>query len=158
MPTLSKQRARRWRREGSVDSAKRKLAEVNAKPDMPLPSGLNRRWRLARADLTSAEIALERTRVRAPADGTVLNMIGKAGETAVPSPESALVVFGDLSSLRLRAEVEERDAAKIHVGQRVVVKADAFPDKKFEGIGDVDLAVAWRAAHRDARPAPPERR
>ena len=88
---------------------------------------------LARADLRSAELALERTRVRAPADGTVLNVLARVGETAVPSPDSAVVVFGDLSSLRLRAEVEERDAAKVHVGQRVVVKADAFPDKTFEG-------------------------
>ena len=56
-----------------------------------------------------------------------------SASTAVPSPDSALVVFGDMSSLRLRAEVEERDAAKVHVGQRVVVKADAFPDKTFEG-------------------------
>ena len=55
---------------------------------------------LARADLRSAELALERTRVRAPADGTVLNVLAKVGETAVPSPDSALVVFGDLSSLR----------------------------------------------------------
>ena len=88
---------------------------------------------LARSDLTSAELALERTRVRAPAEGTVLNVLARVGETAVPSPDSALVVFGDMSSLRLRAEVEERDAAKVHVGQRVVVKADAFPDKTFEG-------------------------
>ena len=60
-------------------------------------------------------------------------MLARAGETAVPSPDSALVVFGDMTALRLRAEVEERDAAKVHVGQRVVVKAEAFPDKTFEG-------------------------
>ena len=122
---------RDWRE--AADSAKKKLAEVDAKPDMPLPMRLELSLALARADLRSAELALERTRVRAPADGTVLNVLAKVGETAVPSPDSAVVVFGDLSSLQLRAEVEERDAAKVHVGQRVVVKADAFPDKTFEG-------------------------
>jgi HlyD family secretion protein len=35
--------------------------------------------------------------------------------------------------VRLRAEVEERDAAKVHVGQRVVAEADAYPEKTFEG-------------------------
>jgi HlyD family secretion protein len=100
---------------------------------MPLPQRLESSLALARSDLTSAELAIERTRIRAPADGTVLNVMGKVGETAVPSPDSALVVFGDMSSLQLRAEVEERDAAKVHVGQRVVVKADAFPDKTFDG-------------------------
>jgi len=33
----------------------------------------------------------------------------------------------------VRAEVEERDAMKVRVGQRVVVRADAFPDRDFEG-------------------------
>jgi len=36
--------------------------------------------------------------------------------------------------LRVRAEVEERDVVKIHVGQRVVVRADAYPDREFEGV------------------------
>ncbi len=46
---------------------------------------------------------------------------------------NTLLVFGDLSGLKVRAEVEERDAAKIRVGQRVVVRADAYPDQDFEG-------------------------
>jgi len=47
---------------------------------------------------------------------------------------TTLVLFGDVSSLRVRAEVEERDVTKIRVGQRVVVRADGFPDKDFEGV------------------------
>lgn len=117
----------------ALNDARAKLAAIEAKPDMPLSTRLESSLALARSDLSSAEIALERTRVRAPADGTVLNMLAKAGESAVPSPESSLLVFGDLSSLRLRAEVEERDAAKVRVGQKVVVKADAFPDREFTG-------------------------
>ncbi|MFN0218772.1 MAG: HlyD family secretion protein [Hyphomicrobium sp.] len=109
------------------------LSTVNSKVGMPLTQRLESSLTSSRAELSSAEIALERTRVRAPADGTVLNMIAKVGETAVPSPDSALLVFGDLTSLRLRAEVEERDAAKVRVGQKVVVKADAFPDQSFDG-------------------------
>jgi HlyD family secretion protein len=120
-------------KEDALKAAEAKLVEVDEKPGMPLPQRLESSLALARSDLTSAELALERTRIRAPADGTVLNVLGKVGETAVPSPDSAVVVFGDMSSLRLRAEVEERDAAKVHVGQRVVVKADAFPDRTFEG-------------------------
>ena len=120
-------------KQDALADAKNKLVEVEAKSGMPLPQRLEASLALARSDLTSAELALERTRIRAPADGTVLNVLAKVGETAVPSPDSALVVFGDMSNLRLRAEVEERDAAKVHVGQRVVVKADAFPDKTFEG-------------------------
>lgn len=119
--------------ENKVAEQRAALHTVNARADMPLYLRLEASLSSARAELSGAEIALERTRIRAPANGTVLNMIAKVGEAAAPSPESALLVFGDLSSLRLRAEVEERDAAKVSVGQKVVVKADAFPDKTFEG-------------------------
>ena len=64
-------------RREAADSATKKLAEVDAKPGMPLPMRLESSLALARADLRSAELALERTRVRAPADGTVLNVLGK---------------------------------------------------------------------------------
>lgn len=117
----------------TLDKAQSKLSDIKAKSGAPLPQRLEASLELARADLTAAELAVERTRVRAPFDGTVLNMVARVGETAVPSPDSALVIFGDMTSLRLRAEVEERDAAKVHVGQGVVIKADAFPDKQFEG-------------------------
>lgn len=33
----------------------------------------------------------------------------------------------------MHAEVEERDLNKVHLGQRVVVRSDAFPDKDFTG-------------------------
>ncbi len=119
--------------KAKIESERLALAAINGKSGLPLMQRLESSLALARSELSSAEIALERTRVRAPADGTVLNMLARAGETAVPSPESALIVFGDLSGLRLRAEVEERDAAKVTVGQKVIVKADAYPDRTFEG-------------------------
>ena len=109
------------------------LATVNAKSGMPLPTRLESALVVARAELTGAELGVEHTRVRAPFEGTVLNIFGKVGEIAAPSPENSLIVVGDLSQLKVRAEVEERDAAKIHAGQRVVVRADAYPDQDFEG-------------------------
>ena len=116
-----------------LEQSRSALNAIRAKAGMPLETRLESSLATARAELSGAEIGLERTRLRAPGDGTVLNMLARAGETAVPSPESVLVIFGDLTSLRVRSEVEERDAAKIRVGQKVLIKADAFPDKEFEG-------------------------
>jgi HlyD family secretion protein len=112
---------------------KANLASVNAKSGMPLPTRLEAGLAVARAELLGAELGVEHTRIRAPFDGTVLNVIAREGEVATPSPQNQLVVFGDLSTMKVRAEVEERDAAKIHVGQRVVVRADAYPNQDFEG-------------------------
>jgi HlyD family secretion protein len=134
----------------SVDDAKKKVADekanvasVGAKAGMPQPTRLEAALAVARSELAAAELGVEHTRVRAPFDGTVLNVIGKEGEVAAPSPENTLVVFGDLSAMKVRAEVEERDAAKIHVGQRAVVRADAYPDQDFEGrVGSIAQSLS----------------
>jgi HlyD family secretion protein len=87
----------------------------------------------ARAEVAMAEAALERSRVRAPADGTVLQIYAKTGESAAPSIEMPLLVFGDTTKLQVRAEIEERDAGKIRIGQKTIVRSDAFPGKSFDG-------------------------
>lgn len=101
---------------------------------MPLPSRLESSLTLARSDVTQVENAIERTRIRAPADGTVLNVWAKQGEVAVVSPEAPLLLFGDITSLRVRTEVEERDVVKIRVGQKAIIKADAFGGQEFTGV------------------------
>lgn len=132
-----------------LTAAKKKAADdqsaldtVLAKAGLPKPTRLESAVWVARTDLAQVENAIERTIVRAPADGTILNMWARVGELAQPSPDAAVALFGDISSLRVRAEVEERDVSKIRVGQRVVVRADAFPDKDFEGtVTQVALAL-----------------
>jgi HlyD family secretion protein len=98
-----------------------------------LPTRAEGELNAARADLTLAEAALQKTRIRAPFDGTVLQIRAKAGETVVPSPDQWLVLLADVSTLRVRAELDERDFSKVRVGQKVVVRANAFPDREFEG-------------------------
>lgn len=110
------------------------LAKIAAQDDMPLPSRLESSLTLARSDVTQVLNAIERARVRAPADGTILNVWAKQGEVAVTSPDAPLALFGDISGLRVRTEVEERDVTKIRVGQKAVVKADAFGSQEFTGV------------------------
>lgn len=117
-----------------LKKARAELVKTNAKADMPLPGRLDTSLTIARTDLALAEEAFEKTRIRAPFDGSVLNLFARVGETAAPSPEAPIAVFGDLSKMRVRAEVEERDVAKVRIGQKVVVKADAFPNQQFEGV------------------------
>jgi HlyD family secretion protein len=100
---------------------------------LPTPTRQDAALAAARAELSLAEATLERTRIRAPSAGTVLHVAAKVGEIAVPSPEGTLITLGDLSSLRVRAEIEERDVGKVRVGQIAVVRSDAFAGKDFEG-------------------------
>lgn len=119
--------------EADVDAKRQELLALTERDGMPDSQRLEASLAVARAELAGYEVALERTRIRAPIDGTVLSVLAKVGEFATPSPENTLVVVGDIGSLNVRAEVEERDADKIRVGQSVVVKSDAYPDKSFTG-------------------------
>jgi HlyD family secretion protein len=116
-----------------VDSEKVARAKVLAKSGMPKPTRLDSGLAIARSDLRAAEIALERTRVRATAAGTVLSMNVVAGEVASPNSPRALATVGDLDKLEVRAEVDERDVSKVFVGQDVVVRSNAFPGRDFAG-------------------------
>jgi HlyD family secretion protein len=109
------------------------LIRATEKPGMPLATRLESSVATVRAELSLAEAAVERTRIRAPTDGTVLSVNVKYGELVAPSPDAPVVVFGDLRGLRVKAEVEERDASKVRIGQKAVVKGDAFPDLEFTG-------------------------
>lgn len=124
-----------------VEQERKELSRVAATSGMPLPTRLEAALAQARAEVRLAEIAFDRTRIRAPIDGTVLEVNVKAGEMLTPSPEAIALTLGDLDALQVRAEVEERDVGKIRVGQRVVVRSDAASGRDFEG------RVASLAAH-----------
>jgi HlyD family secretion protein len=116
-----------------LEQARTTMRKALGVDPLPAPTRPEAALAAARADLSLAEAALERTRIRAASSGTVLSVSAKAGETVTPSPENVLVVVGDLASLRVRAEVEERDIGKVRAGQLAVVRSDAFPNKEFEG-------------------------
>jgi HlyD family secretion protein len=108
-------------------------ATAQAKVDVPAPNRLESALQAARSDVAVAEALLEKTRIRAPVGGTVLQLPAKAGEMVAPSPDQALVVLGDMSIVRLKAEVDEIDVSKISVGGKVTVKSNAYPGKEFDG-------------------------
>lgn len=117
----------------TLDKAQADLREIKADSDTPLPNRNEGELNIGRAELAAAEQAVERTRIRAPIAGTILQVQAKPGELATPSPDQPLLVMADLSKLRVRAEVDERDIGQIRVGQAVVVQAHAFRGRDFEG-------------------------
>jgi HlyD family secretion protein len=119
--------------EAKIDSNRAALRKAESAQNIALPTRAEVGFSVAHSELALAITALERTRIRAPRDGTVLNVSARVGETATPSPEQVLLLMGDVSALKVRAEVEERDAAKVRVGQNVIVKSDAHPGREFAG-------------------------
>jgi HlyD family secretion protein len=94
----------------------------------------------ARADLdmavsavAEAESVLAKTLIRSPIAGVVLRTHVREGETVAPSPELPLVTVADMSSLRVRAEVDEADIGRVYPRQRSWVTAPAYGDNRFLG-------------------------
>ena len=84
----------------------------------------------AAADLDTARARLDQCTVRAPTDGTVIDVVANKGQylsLAVPQPLLHLVPDG---SLRVRAEVEVRDAARVCAAQLATVVPEAFPNAR----------------------------
>lgn len=69
--------------------------------------------------------------VTAPMDGVVLRKDGETGE--VVKPENTIFWVGEPRPLRVTADVDEEDIAKVVPGQKVLIKADAFPDRALHG-------------------------
>ena len=68
--------------------------------------------------------------VTSPLDGMVLRRDGEVGELA--ELKDSLFWVGAPRPLRITAEVDEEDIARVKVGQKVLIKADAFAERVLE--------------------------
>ena len=90
----------------------------------------------ARESLLEAEERLRQTRVISPLSGVLLSLYVERGQiissgTSSFSQGTLLAVVGDLSRLRIEAEVDETDARLVVPGQEARITLDAFPGQSF---------------------------
>jgi HlyD family secretion protein len=130
---LDTARAALSRAEDRLRERRDALVKLRASADTPLPTRLEGELNVAQAEWRVAQAALEKTQIRAPADGVVLRVDAKNGELAVPAAGPPIMSIGDVSALRVRAEVNEQDLGRIRVGQAVLVRAGAFHGREFDG-------------------------
>ena len=86
----------------------------------------------AEGRLAEARARLERLTIRAPSAGTVLRVMVREGEYYNPAA-GALATLADLSVIRVRMDVDERQVGKVQVGQSGYVTARAFGERRFAG-------------------------
>jgi HlyD family secretion protein len=80
----------------------------------------------ARAQVAQTLVCLTRLTVRAPRDGTILQVNIRPGEYASATPKNAAMVLGDVDHLQVRADVDEQNASRLQGGQtaRAYLKGD----------------------------------
>jgi HlyD family secretion protein len=121
------------RAQDRLKQQKAELTRIEADANTPLPNFAEGQVNIARGELAAAAAAIDKLTIRAAIAGTVLQVNAKPGELTGPSSAQPLLVLGDISKLRVRAELDERDFGEIKIGQPVLVRAAAFRGREFAG-------------------------
>jgi HlyD family secretion protein len=115
----------------AVDKASRDLEAARA------------RRATAGAEAERLRATVAKARILAPISGTVIARHVEAGETV--DRGARIATIADLSRLRVVAEVDEADAARILVGARVAIRAEGEAGTVLEGrVEEIPDAVTGR--------------
>jgi RND family efflux transporter MFP subunit len=98
----------------------------------------------AKAQYIVSERQLRDAIITAPIAGTVVERSVSMGTMLTPGAPVATIV--DVSTLKLRANMPEQEVLKLHVGDKVSVKADVYPDATFTGTVSF-ISIKGDAAH-----------
>ena len=102
--------------QAQLQSAKASLAQTQSEIEV----------RSSQSNLELAEASLERTIVRAPRSGEVLDIKTYAGEAI---DDDGILQLGDVDQMYVVAEIYESDIGKIKLGQQAVITDPSLPKK-----------------------------
>lgn len=117
-------RAENLYRAGSISTQKRDQAQTKS-------DSLRAEIKHLKASLDLAQTRLGFAELQSPINCYVLNKSALAGE--VVQVGGTVFTVADLSDIWVTAYLEERDLAKVKLGQKAFVKTDTYPNKKYNG-------------------------
>lgn len=121
----------------TVENATRDFAVANADIEVAKAQIESARAGIAQraAALKQAEVDLERTRIVAPVDGTVISRTVDTGQTVAASLQAPELfkIAQDLRHIRIESQVNEADVGLVTQGNPVSFTVDAYPDRVFQG-------------------------
>ncbi|MEO8160025.1 MAG: efflux RND transporter periplasmic adaptor subunit [Arenimonas sp.] len=132
-------------------SAKQLIARTDA--DLSLAARDQARARIASANaqvrqqqaiVSSAQLDLEKSVIRSPVDGVVLERAVEPGQTVAASLQTPVLfkIAGDLSNMEIVLAIDEADIGQVREGQTARFTVDAFPERNFSGrVKQVRLAA-----------------
>lgn len=88
-----------------------------------------------KAALAQAELDLERTNIRSPVSGTVINRQVEVGQTVAASFATPVLfeIGENLRRMQVEASVDEADIGRVREGMRCRFTVDSYPDRQFRG-------------------------
>lgn len=120
-----------------VSSSREEAARAEAKAKRATCDAAKSEVMQAEARVKVTRVEQGRTILYAPFAGTVAKIVGEVGEYSTPSPPGVqmppAIDLIDETCLYVKAPMDEVDAPKIHAGQPVRIRLDAFPKQTFPG-------------------------
>jgi RND family efflux transporter MFP subunit len=100
----------------------------------------------AKSSLDSVKDKLSKTKILAPADGTILDVLVIPGQVIIAAASvnsgSSLITFADLSKLIINGHINQMDVAKVSVGHEISVSVNQEHGKKFKAKVDFIAPLA----------------
>ena len=131
------ERVAKLRQDGFVSISREDAARAEADAKQAACDTARADVRQATARIRVTEVEQRRIALVAPFDGTVAKIVGEIGEYSTPSPPGVptppAIDLIDDSCLYVKAPMDEIDAPKIHAGQTVRIRLDAYPNQVFAG-------------------------
>ena len=128
------------RRLAEVDLAKARIAEIAEQLTRIAYEvlAIQERIKGAEIDLEKAQLAHDRTKITAPADGRILALKAAPGQKKMvgmdDADSSTIAILYDPQHLQVRVDVPLADAAGLSVGQPAKIRCNLLPDEVFEGM------------------------
>ncbi len=76
---------------------------------------------VAKAQEAMAKQKLEKTRLRAPFSGTILEILRREGESVNAREPEPVILYANISKLRVRAEIDENYVTQLREGQQAII-------------------------------------
>lgn len=117
--------------KANVDAANSKLSLTNAGASDKDIAILEQQVKVSQSNYDLVKLNLDNTQVKAPIDGTIVQVNVLVGDNASPSIGAVSIV--DMTKIQISSEVAEKDISKVKEGQTVKLSLDAFKGINFEG-------------------------
>ena len=88
----------------------------------------------ARANSRATQVRLDQDAIRAPSDGVLIARNIEPGD--IVQPGVSLMTLAVTGEIQIEIQVDEKNLAKLTIGQKALGSADAFPDQNFEAVVD----------------------
>ncbi len=126
--------------QAALDLAKDQLDKVKGASNKDI-AVLENSVKVAQANYDLVKLNLDTTQIKAPMDGTIVQVNIHVGDNITPGQGAISLV--DFSKLYVTAYVLENDLEKVKVGENVKLSVDAFSGVTFNGkVKEVGLATA----------------